>query len=184
MEDAPPTWRPGRQGSALEFDGAANWVKVPSSSSLGRITTGLTLAAWLQRKDNPDRWSNVVSRQAGTPGAEHYALSFDRGLPTLIIASSESGTHKCRGSTVAPTGIWFHLAATWDGTTGHRYVNGAEVCTLPRMLTLRADTTALVIGGNANNATEDAQELFGGLIDELVVYSRALTQPEVAALAG
>jgi hypothetical protein len=183
MEYATPTWRAGRQGGALELDGVANWVKVSSSTSLGRIASGLTLAAWVQRKDNPAAWSNVVSRQAGTSGAEHYGLAFDKGLPALVIASGEAGSHKCNGSTVAPTGTWLHLAATWDGATGRLYVNGAEVCTLPRMLTLRADTTPLVIGGNANDANDDAQELFGGLLDDLVVYSRALTPAEVAALA-
>jgi hypothetical protein len=55
---------------------------------------------------------------------------------------------------------------------------------LPRTGPLRTDSTPLIIGGNANNASDDAQEVFKGLIDEVVVMSRALAPAEIQALVA
>jgi hypothetical protein len=128
-------------------------------------------------------WSSVISRQAATSGAEHYALALLDGKPTVIVASNQPGGHLCSGPATMPTGQWVHLAASYDGATARMYLNGIEVCNFARAVILGADTTPLILGGNANTAADEAQELWAGAIDEALTYSRALAPSEVAALA-
>lgn len=73
-------------------------------------------------------------------------------------------------------GNWYHVASTWDGTTRKLYLNG---------VLKRSDTPG------ANNATAAnfhigktcCSEYFNGLIDDVAIFSRALTQAEVTELA-
>lgn len=176
-------WRAGKHGGALAFDGAGQWIRVPRSTGLDAVTTALTMAAWVQRTASPVGWSNVMSRQWQSSGSEQYLLGFNDGLPTLIVASNQNGTFSCAAASAPALGTWAHVAGTWDGSTGRLYVDGQEVCNFARAVTLVPDVTPLVLGGNANIADDAAQELFAGLLDEMVMYQRALTPAEVAALA-
>ena len=68
---------------------------------------------------------------------------------------------------------WIHLVATWDGQTGRFYKNGKKVGyggKKPELL-----TDGLVLG---KGRTE--QDYYNGLMDDVRIYSRALTPEEVA----
>jgi len=95
----------------------------------------------------------------------------------------------------APTGIltqyiglWVHLAATYDGTDANDacklYLNGIEVASGP--FSFGSNTSAgLTIGNNIDEASwPGSPECFNGIIDEVCIYSRALTQEEIAYLVG
>ena len=65
---------------------------------------------------------------------------------------------------------------TYDGTVLRIYVNGAQVGTGDVSGSITAGTGSLRIGGNSVWG-----EYFGGLIDELRLYSRALSAAEITA---
>ena len=81
------------------------------------------------------------------------------------------------GSTVLPTSTWTHVAGTYDGTTAKLYFNGELVgsaTTSGALTAIAADAKIghnIVTGGN-----------FNGLIDEVEVFDRALTQQEIQAI--
>jgi hypothetical protein len=179
-----PDWRAGRSGGALAFNGTSEWLRVPASSSIGSIAARgtFTLAAWTNRTRNGTPWGNIVGRQYRTSGSEHYTLTTLNDKPRFIVDSYTAGA-ACEAGSITPPGQWVHLAATYDGSVGRLYVDGIEACSFTRTLSQMDDTTPLIIGGNANTASDDAQELFGGLLDDVLVYSRALTAAEIGALA-
>ena len=78
------------------------------------------------------------------------------------------------GPSALPVGQWSHLAMTYDSTTLRVYVNGTEVATRSRSGTIATTAGALRIGGN-----EIWGEYFSGLIDEVRVYSTALTAAQI-----
>jgi hypothetical protein len=176
-----PGWTPGKTGGALSFDGGNQWVSVPGSPSLDTIVTGVTLAAWVRATDNTG-WGNVMTRQYLDTAGEHYGLSTFANKAILFIGAPSA--RSCEGPTPIPTDRWAHLAGTYDGNVGRLYVDGVEVCTLAHATSFLAETKPLVIGGNSNNATDDAQELFKGLLDDVLLYNRALGAAEIQALAA
>jgi hypothetical protein len=67
-----------------------------------------------------------------------------------------------------------HLAATYDGQQQRLYVNGVQVANRAQTGASLTSTSALRIGGNGVFG-----EYFAGRIDEVRIYSRALTAGEI-----
>ena len=163
----------GRFGGALKF-GGSGMVRIPSSTSL-RLTTAMTLEAWVKPSTVSNAWRDLVYK-----GNDNYYL----------MASTDRSAHpgmggKLGGSTVpteafAPTalttGAWYHLAATYDGSMLRLYVNGTQVASTAKSGAITTSTNPLTIGGDPIYGQN-----FQGLIDEVRVYNRALSTSEVQA---
>ena len=68
------------------------------------------------------------------------------------------------------------MALTYDGSLLVLYVNGVQVASKALSGTIQASTNPLWIGGN-----QPYGEYFNGLIDDVRVYNRALSQAEIQA---
>ena len=162
----------GKFGRALSFDGVNDIVNIADSSSLD-LTTGMTLEAWV--RPNATAWRTVLLKER--PSGLAYALygSTDNNRPSTEARTSV--TFESRGPAALPAATWSHLAATYDGTTLRLYVNGVQVSSVPRggASSLEVGAGALRIGGNTVWG-----EYFAGLIDEVRIYSRALSAAEIA----
>src|SRR4029077_20784752 len=158
----------GLFGGALAFNGNT-LVQVPASASLN-LTTAMTLEAWVNPSVTPTWWWDVIYK-----GDDNY----------FLMASSNADTPALGGTwpsgddfTTAPSGlipgVWTHLAGTYDGSVARLYVNGVQVSTLPVSGALTSSSNPLQIGGDSFFG-----QFFNGLIDEVRVYNRALSQAEI-----
>src|SRR5439155_26669737 len=76
------------------------------------------------------------------------------------------------------TGIWYQLAATIDGTTVKAYLDGVEAFSVAGPArTIRSSSVKIGTSG------AEGGNFFDGIVDEVLVYNRALSASEVAALA-
>jgi len=80
------------------------------------------------------------------------------------------------GTTVAKVNTWYHVVAAYDGDKVELYVN-SESEGESSSLTLAPSQSALGIGTHGIYYT--GGNLFGGLIDEVAIYNRALTPTEI-----
>lgn len=170
--------------------GVGDYVDMGMPSSL-RITGALTATAWFLAE--PGQWGinppTVVSRYGRDA---HYnrcwrlSLS-DEGKPQACVSETGWAEVQLTGSSVVSTNIWHHLAMTYEpGTSLRVYLDGI----------LAAETTSS-IPGSINNP-EDVSvyvgafwwygeypgALFKGMIDEVRIYNRALTESEIKILAS
>jgi beta-lactam-binding protein with PASTA domain len=184
---------PGKFGRALQFDGSDDWVTVTdlttTTASPIDLTTGMTLSAWV----NPSvmsGWETILMKERGTAGAGllAYALYAHDGAPLsgqLAVPAGYVRTNPVatttdravRGTATLPLNTWTHIATTYDGANQRFYVNGVLVGTTPGTGSINVANGAIRIGGN-NSSTG---EFFSGMIDEVRVYSRALSLAEIAA---
>jgi hypothetical protein len=161
----------GRYGGALSFDGTNDRVNVTDSASLD-LTTGMTLEAWV-RPTALSIWRTVILKEQ--PGSLVYALYANTDINRPSIEASMPGAYNIQtGTSQLPLNTWTHLAATYDGATLRLYVNGVQVGSRGVTGNVLVSTGALRIGGNAVWG-----EYFSGLIDEVRIYNRALTQTEI-----
>ena len=87
----------------------------------------------------------------------------------------KSGTdYNAAGTTVLALNTWTHLATTYDGAALRLYVNGVLAKSRTLSGSIIASTGPLDIGSDAVWG-----EYFAGLIDDVRVYNRALSQTEI-----
>ena len=85
------------------------------------------------------------------------------------------------GSTVIPNNEWTHLAATWNGTTVRLYVNGLEDVAVASSTVINLPNPGY--SGGVDDGPLGDEQIFGGLVDELSIYSRELPPSEILAIA-
>ncbi len=165
----------GKVGKALKFNGISDYVSVSDSSSL-EISNAITLTAWV--------------RMDGLPGGGYGGIWFDQATTyrsRVLIPSDGSvlaqfnigGVDQSFGTAtgLVPTGTFTHIAYTYDGTTERIYVNGVPRANHTISGGLAIGTSARFIGKGFSNTY-----YFNGVIDEVTVYNRALSAPDVSAL--
>jgi hypothetical protein len=169
----------GEVGQAFSFDGINGTVTVPDSSSL-RLTNQLTIEAWINARSisGPGGYAIVGKVGFGT-GNNGYQL--DLVGTTLQGLFNSPGYNWPSASIVSgsiiTTGVWYHVAYTYDQSAMKLYCNGQPVATnVIGAHAIATSTTALRISG------ADNQGYFDGLIDEPSVYNRALSANEIAAI--
>lgn len=128
----------------------------------------------------------VLFLSSGTSGSSFYnnvTFGFSTGgVIFLNTYNSTGGAIKETTYGTFSTATWYHICFTWDGTNLKLYVNGSEV-TLTYVTnnsgTMTDTSRAWFIGAtNAGTAPYD------GLLDEVGVWSRAVTSGEVTTLYG
>ena len=187
------TFAPGKVGQAFSLDGTASFVETPNSASLS-ITGQLTIDAWI----NPNNVANIqsiVSKYYTCQGAEQtsYALAVRNGGAIQFCVYDGQGGYHCVETTTAITpGIFTHVAGTFDPATQAMkiYFNGVDTLApiQPGSVDVNVifdSTTPVDIGRtNCGGPNKGPTDYFGGLIDEVEIFSRALSAAEVQAIAN
>lgn len=176
-----PTWTTGRAGGALAFDGVDDYVSIAPSPSVESIAAGLTVAAWVYRRSDHGWFADVVGRQAGLGGQDSFLLAF-RDNKYVGIVTTTTGSAAVGGGTQAPNGVWLHVALAYDGAALRLYVGGLLDSSKDLSGPIAPESNAILIGASLNNSMPD--EYLDARIDEVKIFSRALSAAEIAGLAG
>jgi RHS repeat-associated protein len=170
------TWTSsGKYGNALSFDGTNDNIGIADSNSLD-LTSAMTLSAWVKLDTIPGRWQDVIFKERGGDGS--YGLDADgpsSGKPSISRYKS-SGWEFANGTSALTANQWVHLAGTWDGSTAKLYIGGTLVKSQAMTGAIVTSTGMLRIGGTA---VFGGNQFLDGLIDEVRIYNRALSQTEV-----
>jgi fibronectin type 3 domain-containing protein len=175
------TWTTaGKYGNALNFNGSSSFVNLGRPASLS--TTGsMTWEAWVFLTASPGDDGQIISRSDSQTGWQ-LKTTPDTGSRTFGIGiSGSSGNHTQRyGATVLSLNTWYHVAGVYNAAaqTLDLYVNG----TLDNGVLVGTVPSAQVLPGSAtsvNIGRRNGGFYFIGTIDELRVYSRALSPSEI-----
>jgi hypothetical protein len=169
------TWvTTGKYGKALSFNGTNAWVTVADNALL-HLTNGMTVEAWVKPTAASTNWTAAVLKERGTTGLA-YALYANDGAnkPPAGYINRSGADVEAAGTSVLPLNAWSHLAVTYDGATIRLYVNGTQVASKAQTGNINSSTAPLRFGGDSVWG-----EYFTGLIDEVRVYSTALTAAQV-----
>ncbi len=172
-------WATGRYGKALSFNGSTSYVDLGNPAAL-QLTGSMTIEAWINAAANPPDDGQIVAKSNGA--GWQFKTSPDTGPQTFGMAvSPNSGTSTQRySSTVRSLNTWYHVAGVYDAAAGtlSTYVNGAlDNGTLSGTIPAAQFNQSV----NVNIGRRTGGFYFNGLIDEVRIYNRALTQPEIQA---
>jgi hypothetical protein len=172
------TWTTGgKYGNALSFNGTSSYVDLGNPAAL-QLTGSMTIEAWVKAAANPPDDGQIVAKSDGS--GWQFKTSPDTGPHTFgMQVTGTSGTNSQRYSTTARSlNTWYHIAGVYDATAGTLsvYVNGVlDNGTLRNAV----PTVQLNAAVNANIGRRTGGFYFNGIIDEVRIYSSALSQGEI-----
>jgi hypothetical protein len=176
------TDRLGISGGAYGFDGANSVVTIAPLSSVN--LPGITLSAWVKPAAFPAVEGSIVNKTAGYSfSMEDYALLLLSDLRVYL----GNGRHGSGGASMASTnclslGKWQHVVGAIDsGGTGRIWVNGV-LRGEGNILPLLPPAAAPVRIGQMRTVDGSILDNFNGSIDDVRIYSRALSVSEVQQL--
>jgi len=176
VENGPPTYATGAIGQALSLDGFASYVTV-DSVGIGSAAPR-SIAGWAKADtDSMAVWTNVFGFTGSSTNGEHFDIQIVGSTGTTSAGSFGLHRHGWEMDITANDLEWHHLAATFDGTTVNLYSDGRLVNT---------DTVSNVNtpGPVHMGKRQDNDNYFDGLVDDVRIYDRALSQEEMAWIAG
>lgn len=177
------SFAPGRVGQAFLLDGNDDAVRLfGSSAGPLRITTDqLTIGAWVNQNvtNPPARGYSLIFDKAWDGSPNGYEFAVVMGELRLWLATTDAR----QGASVSfplPRQRWVHVAASYDGAMMRLYQDGVEVASAPLTGTILPNNHDACIG--SDNWPGSREYAFNGLLDEIMVFERALAATEVQAL--
>ena len=183
------TWLPsdGAWGGALQLDGDASEVSIPFN---GARHYEFTYSLWVKRSEGDPGDGGLISCERWLPGSVSFELR--DGCPALrtfsdlwpnddLVASNHS----------LMTGQWHHVAVRLAVDRLDIYVDGAAAAgralaasdIVDYLRGTESGRGGTLIGALLDDATGQKRR-FAGLIDDVRVYSYALSEEEIKALAA
>ena len=170
-----PLWDTGKIRGALHFNGSTNYVQIPFSESLRVFNRGdFTLCLWVNT-DEIDK-KQIILQQGDSNGLGRSWLTIGDGNNDNAIRSYVGGAWTSSGI-IVEAHKWYHAAVvvTEGGAADiiQMYVNG-EPAGNPRQDGMEDCEGLFLLGCGKGIDT-----FMDGLVDDVRIYSRGLTQQEI-----
>ena len=170
----------GRFGKALEFNGEDTWVEIPHHDSL-TVRQSVTVMAWIYtpRYNGPDGidWQGIIAK-GDVPRS--YSLYTEVGGGILLSPSGSQVKQTSNGQ--FDRNEWQHVVAQIGDGVKQYWINGKSAGSVPfdGLLPGKIDQASVLIGNTHDTyPPENPDRHFLGLIDEVRVWNRVLSQPEI-----
>lgn len=193
----------GKFNGGFAFAGGNNnYLQIAHNANLNLPNTGGTVMLWIKptittgtlpqntgmgilRK--PDYAANIYS--PGGYGLELYRNLTSQPAYIKMYLGWNSGLSNSQqiltGTTPITSATWHHVAITWNASTMSIYVNGALDVTTPRtsgpLNWAGAPANAPIYIGHRAASQSSGYTWFNGSMDELAIFSRQLSLPEITA---
>ena len=181
---------PGCQ-SSLELDGKSTTIRLSNDISECKLPTkAISVVAWC-RIDAPLTWGGIIGAFQDNGSFERgWVLGYSKEKFTFGIAAGKASRDPIKPRMTyltAPSpfefGTWYCVAGTYDGKTMRLYVDGKPVASSSSQ---QGDIHYPDSGYYEIGAYHDDDENFNmtGALNEIRVYSNALTSARIAVLAA
>jgi hypothetical protein len=174
------SYQTGKVGMAFDIPGLGNRLRVPDSPDFV-LTNAFTVEGWMYARQASN--GIVAMRGATRPAWDSWTLGMTniQGDLSFIITSDATG-FPVEIDAPVHTNEWQHFAATYDATNGMKlYINGALAAqtntTVHPVGILNTNYSPILSLGNAASISNFVS--FVGALDEITLYSRALTGTEI-----
>lgn len=168
-----PGWSEGQFGKALDFNGSSDYVEVPDSESLS-ITGDITITTWIFKRSDATHGGTILGKWKQNGDVWSYVLyGVGDGGGGWRLRWDDTSQTNLEGPYLFPNDEWIHYAATYDGSTMAVYENAKEIMNVAANKAIAVTDNPLWIGNDGY------QQHFNGLLDEIAIFSAALTVDEI-----
>ena len=183
-------------GKALDFNGVDNYVNVADSPSL-QLPNALTVMAWTYPRASSvygpiSVYGQIVVKGTAGSGPNYNYRIAETGSDYCYFGPGVTQTRPREyalnisdAAYKVPLGSWYHIAFTADGSTLKEYLNGAFRRSVyapgPYKVCAGSPVRFGYLYGINPNPPNYAYK-FNGIIDEVRIYNRALSDTEIQAI--
>jgi hypothetical protein len=172
-------WDDQRASYVLSLDGDGDYLYFDRSWQ-GIVTTEMTVAAWINTSSLGSSDSIIVSLgyawrlRNGTGGSAAFQVMDTK---PVSIAS---------GTIPVNDGLWHHVAGAYNGTQYTVYIDGRIVASVAAAGVLQGGATAYygVIGAHYKRSDGAPKMFFKGMVDDVRIYDRVLSEEEMREITG
>lgn len=144
-------------------------------------TSDFSLSFYFKPTTTSAAYQSLVSKKVGCTSDAAFSIKFNPATRSMIVELTESATVSASLSKTLPISCWYHVVVIRKGATTTLYVNKAKLGEVNAPGSLRVNITnsqPLTFG----SSDCDAEDEFEGYIDEVKLYSRALSFQDVEDL--
>jgi hypothetical protein len=174
--DTAITYPQGRFGQAAKFNGSSSKILI-GSSDLVPTTAGtpITISTWFKANNaqTAGKIEQIVNLKDG------FIFSYDHtsaGFKGAFSYASSGAVFTSTGDLNIKSNIWINAICIYNGTNIYLYIDGKLASTNTISSSIRLSSGSNYIGLNSGGAAS----FFNGLIDEVIIESRAWTAAEVS----
>ena len=175
-----PTWTLGKIGKGISFNGTSSVVKVLDNTIIKPNT--ITAELWFNTSDKTKTGQRMLSKTEGS--GYQLSLNENSACPssTLCFLFNNGGTYYSAtyASSNLQNNTWYHMAGSYDGTTGKLFLNGIQVGTTATVAgTINQGAYNMCIGSETHGVN-CSSGFYQGKIDNVRIYNYARTPAQIA----
>lgn len=172
--------RYGNANAAIHFDGSAGVVDVADNNLL-ELTQSFSIGVWFKSPVDTSKTAMIVGKHRRTTSNDgSWLLCIQHGITQLQNWTNTNQVLYANDTTHLILGVWYFVCLTFDKSHNSWvfYINGQ---------TSTSGTTSFIIANTSfplrfGNEQNQSGSYFSGDLDDVLIYSRALSDSEVQAL--
>jgi uncharacterized repeat protein (TIGR03803 family) len=182
------TYTNGKVGQAFSLDGSSGYVVAPASASLNvGLASGFTIEGWIDPTTIAEQ--PIVEWNNGGNNGVHLWISVPPSVGTgpgclyaNVVDTTGTGHIFASPAGLIATNSFQYVALTYDTNSGLAvlYINGASVAQQNLGVFTPQTSYNVYLGDRPGGLAPIVS--YGGLLDEISIYNRALSSNEIAAI--
>jgi hypothetical protein len=159
------------------FNGTTSGIKVSNHSSLN-FRNECTFSVWFKANDYAPGTTRVIAAKWGASNVQNqYSFALSGDIILLTIRSDNGSYYQLLDTQKVRVDIWQNAIYSCDSTTMRLYVDGVYKKSKSWHGTVNLGTSPPDLG--VGYYTVDGSLVFNGLMDELIIESRAWSHSEI-----
>ena len=177
----------GNQNKAYSFDGISNYIEIADAADLRAASHIISISLWIKSiYKGPDPL--VIIRKGvscGVPGW-HISTGHSQYNSTDILSLEFFGwdgiQDSWRTSVLTHHNEWLHIIGISDSNTAKIYINSSLLSISRVKDDVPINSNWPMTFGTSKQSCPYTSEFFKGIIDDIRIYNRALSDPEIQQL--
>ena len=169
----------GKINNGRSFNGSSHYINIPNNTSLNFPTSSFTISAWFKTSATGNG-RRIISKWANFSNINYEIFISQNGSLAAGVYDGSYTPYIADDTQVYTDGTWHHAVMVVNNTNIQLYIDGVLKKTATHDNSFPTNNLSVNIGACAQSGA--CGGYFSGVMDEVGVWNRALTDQEVLSV--